>query len=151
MANRRFEMFVYRQVLTRMRLGDTDRAIARAGLMGRRKAAELRKVAQGAGWLDPALPLPEDAQLSQRLVRRPDKASSVSLAEPFRERITQWWGQGDPGHHDSPRAGAPARLPRLVLLGASIPSGRGGGPPTGDYIRDRLARLCDALVDAFEE
>ena len=35
-------MFEYRQVLTRMRLGDTDRAIARAGLMGRRKAAQLR-------------------------------------------------------------------------------------------------------------
>ena len=34
MANRRFEMFEYRQVLTRMRLGDTDRAIARVGLMG---------------------------------------------------------------------------------------------------------------------
>jgi hypothetical protein len=39
MANRRFEMYQYRQVLTRMRLGDTDRAIARAGLMGRPKAA----------------------------------------------------------------------------------------------------------------
>ena len=34
MSNRRFEMFEYRQVLTRMRLGDTDRAIARVGLMG---------------------------------------------------------------------------------------------------------------------
>ncbi len=41
MANRRFEMFEYYQVPTRMRLGDTDRAIARCGLMGRRKAAAL--------------------------------------------------------------------------------------------------------------
>ena len=39
MANRRFEMYQYRQALTRMRLGDTDRAIARSGLMGRQKAA----------------------------------------------------------------------------------------------------------------
>ena len=38
MANRRFEMYQYRQVLTRMRLGDSDRAIARTGLMGREKA-----------------------------------------------------------------------------------------------------------------
>ena len=38
MANRRFEMYQYRQVLTRMRLGDSDRAIARGGLMGREKA-----------------------------------------------------------------------------------------------------------------
>ena len=49
MANRRFEMFQYRQVLARMRLGDTDRAIARAGLMGRRKLAHLRRTAEAAG------------------------------------------------------------------------------------------------------
>ena len=61
MANRRFEMFEYRQVLTRMRLGDTDRAIARSGLMGRAKAAALRRVADAAGWLDPARPLPPEA------------------------------------------------------------------------------------------
>ena len=60
MANRRFEMFEYRQVLTRMRLGDTDRAIARAGLMGRRKLAQLRRTAEAAGWLDVATPLPGD-------------------------------------------------------------------------------------------
>ena len=35
-------MFEVREVLTRTRLGDTDRAIARAGLMGRRKLAQLR-------------------------------------------------------------------------------------------------------------
>jgi hypothetical protein len=34
--NRRFEVFEYRQVLARMRQGDSDRDIARAGLMGRR-------------------------------------------------------------------------------------------------------------------
>ena len=39
MANRRFEMYEYRQVLTRMRLGDSDRAIARSGLKGRQKAS----------------------------------------------------------------------------------------------------------------
>ena len=49
MANRRFEMFEYRQVLTRMRLGDTDRAIARVGLMGRRKVARLRRHRRGGG------------------------------------------------------------------------------------------------------
>ena len=41
-------MFEYRQVLTRMRLGDTDRAIARVGLMGRRKLAQLRRTAEAA-------------------------------------------------------------------------------------------------------
>ena len=36
-------MFQYRQVLVRMRQGDSDRDIKRARLMGRRKAAELQK------------------------------------------------------------------------------------------------------------
>ena len=31
MANRRIEMYVYRQVLVRMRQGDSDRGIRRAG------------------------------------------------------------------------------------------------------------------------
>jgi hypothetical protein len=31
MANRRFEMYEYRQVLVRMRSGDSDRQIARRG------------------------------------------------------------------------------------------------------------------------
>ena len=62
MANWRFEMLEYRQVLIRMRLGDTDRAIARAGLIGRRKAAALRRVAEAAGWRDAAIPLPEDVE-----------------------------------------------------------------------------------------
>ena len=39
MANRRFEMYQYRQVLSRMRLGESDRAIARSGLMGRQRPA----------------------------------------------------------------------------------------------------------------
>ena len=60
-------MFEYRQVLTRMRLGDTDRAIARAGLMGRRKAAQLRLTAEAAGWLDVAKALPGDGELAVHL------------------------------------------------------------------------------------
>ena len=42
MANRRFEMYEYRQVIVRMRLGESDRAIAQTGLMGRKKASGVR-------------------------------------------------------------------------------------------------------------
>jgi len=87
-------MFEYRQVITRMRLGDTDRAIARAGLMGRRKAHAIRRVAEAAGWLDPSTPLPDNAELACGFGRRAVKASSISLAEPFRDQITQWWKEG---------------------------------------------------------
>ena len=56
-------MFQYRQVLVRMRQGDSDRDIKRARLMGRPKAAELRAVAIERGWLDAAAPVPEDVAL----------------------------------------------------------------------------------------
>ncbi len=56
MANRRFEMHQYRHVLVRMRLGDSNRQIAKAGLMGRRKASAFRELAAHNGWLDPDSP-----------------------------------------------------------------------------------------------
>ena len=37
MANRGFEMYQYRQVIVRMRLGESDRAITKTGLMARKK------------------------------------------------------------------------------------------------------------------
>jgi len=43
MANRRFEVFEYRQVLVRMRQGDSDRDIVRGGLMGRKKLTTVRR------------------------------------------------------------------------------------------------------------
>ena len=46
MTNRRFEMYELRQVLVRMRLGDSDRALAKSGLIGRPKAKALRQLAE---------------------------------------------------------------------------------------------------------
>ena len=59
-------MFQFRQILVRLRQGDTDREIARSGLMGRRKAAAFRALCQQQGWLDPTIALPEDLTLSPR-------------------------------------------------------------------------------------
>ena len=80
-----------------MRLGDTDRAIARVGLMGRRKAAQLRRTAEAAGWLDVATPLPGDPELAVHLGSVRTQPAVASLAEPHRERITRWWRQGVQG------------------------------------------------------
>ena len=96
-ADRRFELFEYRQVLARMRLGDTDRAIARAGLMGRRKLAQLRRTAEAAGWLDVATPLPGDGELAVHLGPVRTRPAVAPPAEPHRERITRWWRQGIQG------------------------------------------------------
>ena len=50
MSKRKIEMHHYRQALLRMRQGDSDRDIARSGLMGRRTAASLRSLASERGW-----------------------------------------------------------------------------------------------------
>lgn len=50
MARRRIEMFQYRQALVRLRAGDSERDIARSGLMGRQKLAAVRELAQVQGW-----------------------------------------------------------------------------------------------------
>jgi predicted kinase len=68
MTNKRFEMYEYRQVLVRMRMGESNRAIAEAGLMGRKKAQKLRDLAQAYGWLEPLNSLPDNTQLATVLM-----------------------------------------------------------------------------------
>ncbi|MDF3888843.1 hypothetical protein [Cupriavidus basilensis] len=92
MTNRRFELSEYRQVLVRMRQGDSDRDIARLGLMGRKKLTAVRRVAQDLGWLDPAQPLRGETVIAGQFGRTPHLPSTcVSTLEPFREQITGWF------------------------------------------------------------
>ena len=90
-------MYQYRQVLVRMRQGDADRDIERSGLMGRKKLSRLRKTAQDRGWLTPAHPLPEDAELATVFQQRPLPASCVSSLAEHRERVATWVQAGISG------------------------------------------------------
>jgi transposase len=91
-------MYHYRQVLVRMRQGDTDREIARSKLMGRRKAAALRQLAQAQGWLEGAAPLPDDATLAQMLAPSTSlPASCISSLEKLRAVIEPWFDAGIQG------------------------------------------------------
>ena len=83
-------MFQYRQVLVRLRQGDTDRDIARARLMGRKKAAALRALAAERGWLDPQAQLPDDATIAAALAPPRRAASTISGVEPHRELVERW-------------------------------------------------------------
>ena len=89
-------MYEYRQVIYRMRLGESDRSIAKAGLMGRRKAAELRQFAKEHGWLDKG-PLPEDSELAEYLKPKPAAASNLSLVVPYADEVERWWRSGIQG------------------------------------------------------
>lgn len=96
MANRRFEMYEYRQVIYRMRLGESDRRIAKSGLMGRRKAAELRQLAKERGWLAKG-PLPEDSELAEYLKPKLTATSNLSLVAPYADEVERWWRSGIQG------------------------------------------------------
>ena len=50
-----------RQIIQRLRLGETDRSIARSQQVGRRKVAQIRVLPAAQNWLDAALLIPDDA------------------------------------------------------------------------------------------
>ena len=98
MAKRRFEMYHYRQALVRMRLGDSDRQIAKSGLMGRRVAATVRGEAAARGWLDTDQPLPPDETLASVFdAPKKKRARQSSSLEPHRDQITSWFEDGVQG------------------------------------------------------
>lgn len=94
MANRRFEMYQYRQVLSRLRLGETSRGIARSGLMGRPKVKAFRELAVLKGWLDPTVDLPDEATIAEALPRRSPRPQTESAVLPYAAEVALWWEQG---------------------------------------------------------
>ena len=90
-------MFQYRQVLVRLRRGETDRQIARGKTMGRRKLAALRALAEQQGWLDPESALPEDEVIAAGLGQPKRAVTTVSSLETLRPLISDWLQQGVSG------------------------------------------------------
>lgn len=87
-------MHQYRQVIHRMRMGQSDRAIAKADLMGRVKCAQVRIIALKNGWLG-TQPLPDDAQLVKAFVcETGPNPTHQSLSLPYEQQIGQWVKDG---------------------------------------------------------
>jgi len=80
-------MFQYRQVLVRLRRGESDREIARSKYIGRRKLAALREVAQREGWLEPESPLPDDAAIATAVGGPRRAATTISSLQSRRRRF----------------------------------------------------------------
>lgn len=87
-------MYEYRNILVRMRQGDSDRALAKAGLIGRPKAKALRAVATFQGWLDPGTPLPDDPVLAEVLTQAKATQQASSCVAPYRSVVKLWAEQG---------------------------------------------------------
>jgi predicted phosphoadenosine phosphosulfate sulfurtransferase len=94
MANRRFEMFHYRQIIHRMRMGESDRAIAKTKIIGRLKCGHVRAVAEKNGWLG-SVPLPDDAELAAAFAAKQiPNPTRESLSRPYEQQIQHWTEQG---------------------------------------------------------
>jgi len=91
MSNRRLEVFHYRQALHLMQQKQSDRAIAKSGLMGRQKAGLLRVRAVKEGWLESGAALPDDATLAA-IFDTPKRqvAGPASSLEAHKEQIKEW-------------------------------------------------------------
>ncbi len=87
-------MYEVRQIIQQLRLGGSQRQIARSQHVGRKTVATIDGIATEQGWLDPATPIPEDGQLATYF-KSPSKApQNVSSVEVFREEILTWHTQG---------------------------------------------------------
>lgn len=90
-------MYEYRQVIVRMRLGESDRAIAQTGLMGRKKVKTVRDLANSRGWLEPGNALPDDAELAASFSSTALRPQATSLVEPYADQVKAWRNQGIQG------------------------------------------------------
>ena len=97
MSNRRFEMYEIRQVIVHMRSGQSDRQIAASGLIGRRKAGELRAIALSVGWLDKAQTVPDESVIAKVFGVKARRTAAVSSVDHYRDEITAWWQKGIQG------------------------------------------------------
>ena len=94
MAYRRFEMFEIRQMIQRLRLGESVRHIARSQRFGRATVALIHTIAGEQGWLDPLVPMPDDATLALWFKTPRKTPQNVSSVESYRDEILTWQAQG---------------------------------------------------------
>ena len=94
MANRRIQMFEYRQIIYRMRKGESDRAIAKTGLIGRVKAKLIRCVAKINGWLNPTTSLPSEQEIANSIIVKNNTVKVNNKIEPYVDQINAWFTKG---------------------------------------------------------
>lgn len=82
-------MYQYRQIIIRLRLGETERAIARAGLAGSNKIKAIHQVALAEGWLDTTKP-----EVLAPFFAQPKSKTLASRAKPYEGQIIQWLNHG---------------------------------------------------------
>jgi transposase len=90
----RLHMNYLRDLIHRLRSGETERRIAHDLGVSRPTIHKYHLSAEQQGFLDPLTPLPEDALLAQALGATPPSPCVVSTVEPHRETVLRLLDQG---------------------------------------------------------
>lgn len=90
-------MHQYRQIIFRLRSGDSIRNIDRNGLAGRKTVKKIFKVAEREGWLKQESELPSDELLAQHFCQVSKSAITQSSVLPYQEQVENWCKQGIQG------------------------------------------------------
>lgn len=94
MAKRKFEMHEYRQIIVRLRLGESIRSIVQSRVACRKKVRQVRAMALKNHWLDTQHELPNDEVLAQHFKITSPPLITQSSVLPYRERVEEWCQQG---------------------------------------------------------
>jgi len=90
----RLHMNYLRDLVHRLRCGDSERRVARDLGLSRPTVRKYHRLAEQLGYLDPATPLPENTILAAALGPGPQPPRTVSTAEPYRDTIQRLLDQG---------------------------------------------------------
>lgn len=83
-----------RDVIYRLRVGDSDRAIALDTRLSRLTVRKYREFAEAQGYLDPIIPLPEVQTLDAVLGEAPSPPRTPSTVLPYKELVEKLLEQG---------------------------------------------------------
>lgn len=92
MANRRIEMYEYRQIIYRLQQGQKVRTMAREGLANRDKIRSIKTIADQNGWLEKDAILPDEKTLCTVFNKK--NTPQLSKLTPYTEIIMPWITQG---------------------------------------------------------
>ena len=92
MGNRRIEVYEYRQVIYRLKKGQSTRSIAKDGLMSRDKVRKIQLVAKEQGWLEESGGIPEEIVLAAHFQSKSQRPSTSAI-EKHSELVTTWVGE----------------------------------------------------------
>ena len=87
-------MYEIRQVIQRLRLGESIRQVAHCLHLGRATVASIHALAIEHHWLELLVQLPDEATLAAYFTPTRKSPQNVSSVEPYRDDVLKWHAQG---------------------------------------------------------